>query len=347
MAMNLLTPPARLRAPGDLRILDAVTRREFITMLGAAGLLAACGGDGGGEGAEGSAGGTRGFVDVTGETIEVPDRPRRIVAIHDINAGAQLLSLGAPVVGLATRDDGARADVTRYFDIDDIAEVGLTYEPNIEAIAALEPDLIVGEGFDGAGMDQFMAEGVQANLEAIAPVVYIDTFRPVEEVMADFQELVGNAATESVEDQAVEFASVLEELRDVLGDEWSDVAVSAVFSGEPLSIPGPTDLVETDILSRVGVSFTQVVLDAEAEGGFAELSNERVPELEADLLVITTAFDQTLMGNPLYQALAVVQAGQVYEIDEPSAGTHWTNYTAVAQGLLDALRAMDVDTGIV
>ena len=291
--------------------------------------------------------GTRTFVDVAGEEIEVPDVPERIVAIHDINAGVQLLSLGAPVVGIATRDDGARADVTRYFDLEGIEEVGLTYEPNIEAIAALEPDLIVGEGYEGAGMDQFMTEGIQESLEQIAPVVYIDTFRPVEDVMADFEELVGDAATESVDEQEAEFESALEALRDVLGDGWSDVAVSAVFSGEPLSIPGPTDQVETEILSRLGVGFTQVVQDAEAEGGFAELSNERVPELEADLLVVTDAFDQTILDNPLYQALQVVQAGQVYEIDEPTSGTHWQNYTAVAEDLTAALSAMDLDAGIV
>jgi iron complex transport system substrate-binding protein len=291
--------------------------------------------------------GTRAFVDVTGESIEVPDVAERIVAIHDINAGVQLLSLGAPVVGIATRDDGARPDVTRYFDLAGIAEVGLTYEPNVEAIAALRPDLIVGEGFDGAGMDQFMREGIQDALEQIAPVVYIDTFRPVEEVMADFEELVGDAATVSVEEQATEFESVLGELRELLGDSWSDVAVSAVFSGEPLSIPGPSDLVETDVLARTGVTFTQVVQDAAAQGGFIELSNERISELEADLLVVTTAFDQTLVESPLFQALEVVQAGQVYDIDEPSAGTHWTNYIAVAEDLLDELAAMDIDTGIV
>ena len=291
--------------------------------------------------------GTRTFVDVAGEEIEVPDVPERIVAIHDINAGVHLLSLGAPVVGIATREDGARTDVTRYFDLDGIEEVGLTYEPNIEAIAALEPDLIVGEGFDGAGMDQFMTEGIQESLEQIAPVVYIDTFRPVEEVMADFEELVGDAATESVDDQEAEFEAAFAELRDLLGDGWPDVAVSAVFSGEPLGIPGPANQVETEILSRLGVSFTDVVRDVEGEGGFGELSSERIPELESDLLVVTTAFDQNILDNPLYQALRVVQAGQVYEIDEPTAGTHWQNYTAVAEDLTAALSAMDFDTGLV
>lgn len=234
MTTHLLDRPALL-APQPLD--DDATRREFIAMLGAAALLVACGDDGDGDTSGQDDGATRAFVDVTGRSVEVPDRPRRIVAIHDINAGAQLLSLGAPVIGIATRDDGHRSDVTKYFDLDDIAEVGVTYAPNLEAIAALEPDLIVGEGFSGAGMDQFMDAGVQDRLTAIAPVVYIDTFRTVEEVMADFAELVGASATESVDDQQAEFESVLADLQDVLGDRWADVTAAYVQSGQPLATP--------------------------------------------------------------------------------------------------------------
>lgn len=46
MTADLLTRPW---TPRDLEILDAATRREFLTMLGAAGLLAAFGGGGGGD----------------------------------------------------------------------------------------------------------------------------------------------------------------------------------------------------------------------------------------------------------------------------------------------------------
>ena len=81
------------------------TRREFFGLVAAAGLIVA--GCGGGDD-EGSAGGTRTFVDISGEPIEVPDRAERIVATNDQNAGAQLLSLGAPVVGIASSRRCAR-----------------------------------------------------------------------------------------------------------------------------------------------------------------------------------------------------------------------------------------------
>jgi iron complex transport system substrate-binding protein len=300
-------------------------------------------------GGDSAGGGTaRTFVDVTGEGVEVPDRPRRIVAIHDINAGAQLPSLGAPVVGIATRDDGARPDMRRYFDLGDIVEVGVTYAPNIEAIAALEPDLIVGEGFDGAG-DRFMDEGVQAALVAIAPVVFIDTFRPVEEVMADFAPLVGEAATESVVDQKAEFVAALEELRSLLGDRWGDVDAANVGSGQPLSVIGPTAGVDTDILTRLGVRWVPVVEEAgnEENAGFLELAEERLGELESDLLLVDLSFDQSLRDSALYQSLEVVRAGQALEFTEPSAGVHWRNYIGVAEDLLGRLERQDICTNLV
>lgn len=349
MSPRNLSAPESIRSLGqDIR--DTATRREFLGLIAAAGFLAACGSDGDADALAGEAAATtRAFVDVAGNSIDVPVKPKRIVAIHDINAGVQLLSLGAPVVGLATRDDGARPDVTRYFDLEGIEEVGLTYEPNIEAVAALEPDLIVGEGFDGAGMDQFMEAGVQAALEAIAPVVYIDTFRPVEDVMADFADLVGAAATISVIDQEAEFVVVMEELRDLLGDEWGEVDVANVYSGQPLSINGPTTIPPFDILTRIGVRWVAIVEEAgnEENAGFLELSDERVEELESDLLLVGLEFDRTILDSPLYQALAVVQAGQVVELEKPIAGSHWENYIAVARDLLEQLRALELRADLI
>jgi iron complex transport system substrate-binding protein len=329
-------------------------------MVGGAALLAACGSDDNGDESDGSesststgagsgASATRTFVDVTGTEIEVPDRAQRIVAIHDINAGVQLLSLGAPVVGIATRDDGARPDVTRYFDVADIAEVGVVYEPNLEAIASLEPDLIVGEGFDGAGMDQFMEGDIQASLEQIAPVVYIDTFRPVEDVMADFAELVGGAATEDVTDQQAEFESVMADLETILGAEWSEVDAANVRSGEPPSVGGPTAEVWADIITRLGVRWVPIVEEAgnDENAGFLELSEERLTELESDLLVVGIEFDQSILDSPIYQSLDVVAADQVLLIEEPSAGTHWRNYVQVARDLQEGLATRTIQTDLV
>ncbi|MEM9953676.1 MAG: ABC transporter substrate-binding protein [Chloroflexota bacterium] len=91
--------------------------------------------------------GFRSFESAIG-SVCVPDVPQRIVATHDFNAGVQVLSLGGPLVGIPSRFGELAPDITQFFDLDNIQTVGQYYEPNIETILQLEPDLIVHEGFN-------------------------------------------------------------------------------------------------------------------------------------------------------------------------------------------------------
>lgn len=83
---------------------------------------------------------------------------------------------------------------------------------------ALDPDTIVGEGYNGKGMDALMAEGVERRLQRIAPTVYIDVFRPVEEVMADFAELLGPRAQRRYDELRGEYEDALAGYRDRIAD---------------------------------------------------------------------------------------------------------------------------------
>ncbi|GAB4425720.1 MAG: hypothetical protein OHK0015_05940 [Chloroflexi bacterium OHK40] len=59
-------------------------------------------------------------------------RPAWIIATHDINAGAQILSLGGPLVGISSRKAGMRADGTRSLDLSEVTDIGITYQPSLE-----------------------------------------------------------------------------------------------------------------------------------------------------------------------------------------------------------------------
>ena len=296
-----------------------------------------------------AAGGTREFIDVTGQPVRVPDRPERIVAIHDINAGAQVLALGGPLVGITSRSDGIRPDLTRYFDLSGVEDVGLTYELDLEAIVALAPDLIVGEGYDGmvGGAD----EAVLERLRELAPVVGIDTFRPVEEVMADYAALLGPAAQVDPEAERRAFEADLSELQAVLGDGWEEVMASLVSTNTGgLEAWGPTALVPTDVLSRMGVSWVPLMEEAWKPGhsGYiGDVSMERLAEFSADLVLVQTAYEAEILEDPLFQALPAVRAGQVIELSEPFAGTHYPNYRYVVGLLRDTLAGLDLRTDLV
>ncbi len=106
----------------------------------------------------------------------VPEVPERIVSLHDGQVTTVLYELGAPVVGSAGSARWAEGDDSVYlrgmvelygFDFADtgIAFIGDPHEPDLEAIAALAPDLIVGwDGIDPALIDR---------MTAIAPVVIV------------------------------------------------------------------------------------------------------------------------------------------------------------------------------
>jgi iron complex transport system substrate-binding protein len=319
-----------------LRIED-ITRREFMfSALGAA-LLIACGDDDDAGAPEAAA--TRDFIDVSGKAVQVPDRARRIVVTHDSNAGS-LLALGAPVVGLATRD-GNVDPLKRYFDIDSIETVGEYFEPNVEAIAALHPDLIVHEGYAG---EVTLPPDVMQQLQRIAPVVGIDVFRPVEEVMADVAELLGGDSEAEFERQKAEMESAIEELRTLLGERWPEVTASFVNENAGvLEAWAPRTLEPSEILSRVGVQWVPLMLEAEKpehDGYIADISLERLPEFAADLILVNTGYGSAINQHPLFLALEAVREGQVIELDETFGGAHFPAMLVLTRYLSEQIGAM-------
>lgn len=123
--------------------------------------------------AEDCAAGLRPFSDARGVAC-IPEQPQRIVALNDQIVALPLYELGAPVVGSAGR---VQADGTVYlrggmdtlgidFANTDITYVGGFDALDIEAIASLQPDLIIGGSYtDAAQIEQ---------LQLIAPTIVID-----------------------------------------------------------------------------------------------------------------------------------------------------------------------------
>jgi len=290
---------------------------------------------------------TRTFVDITGESIEVPADPQRIVAIHDVNAGEQILSLGFELVGMATRDGEFDGEVAAVYELDGVEPVGDVYTPNVEAILALDPDLIVGEGYNGAGQDQFMEEGLQDQLEAIAPVVYIDTFRPVDDVMTEFAGLLGPSAEDEVARQRDEYQAAIAEVSDELGDpNGLTAAVVGMRADDVVEAYGPETQVPSVILTQLGIEQPDIVAEAEEAGGYLSISLERIPELSADVILLDTGvgeFGGDYTGNALWQALPAVQAGQVYRWGAEWYGTTFHRFALALSEMGLALTAADRD----
>lgn len=132
-----------------------------------------------------AASGTVAFEHLAG-TTEVPVDPQRIVTLSDQNALLPLLELGVEPVASAGRllEDGTGIfRRVESYDTSDITFVGDFLEPDLEAIAGAQPDLIVGYEFNEEIYDQ---------LSQIAPTVLVQIFdRPFLGALEDFSVLVG------------------------------------------------------------------------------------------------------------------------------------------------------------
>jgi ferric hydroxamate transport system substrate-binding protein len=119
------------------------------------------------------------ITDINGEVTL--DKPAIKVVALEWTYVEDLLAVGIQPVGVA--------DIGEYHNWvniaaklnDDVTDVGGRQEPNLEAIAALEPDLIIGV--------KFRHESMLKELEGIAPTVIFNPY-PEDESVDHYQEMI-------------------------------------------------------------------------------------------------------------------------------------------------------------
>lgn len=110
-------------------------------------------------------------------TVELPQKPERIVAL-EFSFTDMLVTLGVKPVGVA--DDGnpnLLMDAVKN-QLQEYKSVGSRYEPNLELISSLQPDLIV--------VDVNKHKNAIPQLKAIAPILVLDDFQ------ADYSQMLNN-----------------------------------------------------------------------------------------------------------------------------------------------------------
>lgn len=119
--------------------------------------------------------------------VEVPVAPRCVVSLHDLSLTTQLLELGVTPCGSTGRkklfSDVLFRGAEQRFDVSAIRYVGSHQSPDLEAIAALQPDLIVGLSYHAELKDK---------LGKIAPVVLLPSRETdIKTYAKELAELVG------------------------------------------------------------------------------------------------------------------------------------------------------------
>lgn len=241
-------------------------------------------------------------------TAEVPLRPQRVVVLDtgELDAAA---ALGVEPVGVI--EVGGFIDVPSYVrDVADGAEnVGPLAQPNVEAIARLRPDLILG--------NQIRHADIYPQLAGIAPTVFAEDIGPT--WRANFVlDAIALGRCERAREVLAAYDAKLADLRAALGGDAATTEISV--------LRGAYDRVRMyERRSFIGSVLDDVGLGRpapqRADRLMEEIGLERIPDADGDVLFITSWGPvqpalETLEQSPRWAELRAVRDGRVFRVDD-------------------------------
>jgi iron complex transport system substrate-binding protein len=255
---------------------------------------------------------TRVIKHAMGET-KVPSDPKKVVVLTNEGTEA-VLELGIKPVGAVKSWTGDPWYPHIQKDMEGVTVVGDEGQPNLEAIAALKPDLILG--------NKMRHEKIYEQLRAIAPTVFSETLRGEWKNNFKFYAEALNKKAEGEKVMAKWDQRVAEFKKNVGEDKLKNTKVSVVRF-----MPGKTRIYYKQTFS--GIIFEELGVQrpkSQQQDKFADdVTKERIPEMDGDIMfyfTYETGNGQASQGekewtnDPLWKNLNVVKAGKAYKVDD-------------------------------
>jgi iron complex transport system substrate-binding protein len=266
-------------------------------------------------------------------TTRINGTPERVVVL-DTGELDSAVALGVEPVGAVEPIAAAGFPAYLADAVKGVEIVGTIEQPNIEAVAALEPDLILSS--------KLRHEAIYDQLSRIAPTVF------TEEVGVTWKEnfaLHGRALGKAQEARRLqaEYRTEAGELSDELADKRARPAVSVVRSvGDEVRIYEKANFLGT-ILEDVGLPRPPPQDDDEFT---TTATDERIPALDGDVMFLSRFGNDhrllsRLQDNRLWSRLRVVRAKRIYEVPDNLWFLGIGNLAA--RRILDDLRTILVD----
>jgi iron complex transport system substrate-binding protein len=276
--------------------------------------------------------------------IDIPADPQRIVA--DLMTVDYLTALGydtSKIIGVFEADWFSAIDdhyLADFFAEQQPIDPGSTWDVDLEALAAAEPDLII------APFDQIDRSPMLEQIKQIAPTLVVPTsegedpegryggtasFQDWRSTIRSYGSVLGlDAEAEAyIAETERELAALDAEYGDLIA---STTATEAKSTPDHMAINVLSATSERGVLGSILMSelgFTAPPAQASAvpdEFGTIELSAENIALLDGDLLFLEVRQGSTEHSDsPLWDSLGVVQAGNVVIV-----GNHWEYGGAVA-----------------
>lgn len=244
-------------------------------------------------------------VDDAGRTVEIAKMPPRIVSLAPSNTEILFaLGLGDRVVG-----------VTDFCDYPEeakaIEQVGTYFEPNIEKIFSLSPDLVL------AIAD--LPEDIIAKLEELGIPAPILNPSDLEGILADIQ-LVGKATGAEKEAEALvaemrgRIAVVTEKASEVKERPMVFCEIDATDPSKPWAT-GPGSFMDAMIRLSGGANVA-----ADAESPWVQLSAEEIIAKDPEIIILADSkygvTAESVRERPGWEVITAVKEGAIFNIDD-------------------------------
>lgn len=245
-------------------------------------------------------------------TTKLDKTPEKVVILTNEGTEA-LLSMGVTPVGAVQSWTGDPWYEHIAEDMKDVQVVGTESEVNVEAIAALQPDLIIG--------NKMRQEKIYEQLNDIAPTVFAETLR------GDWKEnfeLYAKALNKEEEGKKVlaDYDSRIQEIKTSLGDKINqEVSIVRFMAGDVRIYH--KDTFSGVILDQIGFARPE----SQNVDDFAEknATKERIPAMDGDILFYFTyetgdgeasQLEKEWIEDPLFKNLKVSQEGNVHKVND-------------------------------
>jgi len=247
----------------------------------------------------------RTITDVLGREVTLESPPQRVVGMS--------ASITEILYAIGVTPVGATEGIDYPPEAASLPTFGTGYQPDLEALAALEPDLIIAS----AQLQQDIVD----QLEAIAPTIYV-LILTVADVPPTVR-MIGQAAwhdttAEYLAESEESFLNYLEMTKPSEGPsvliivgllQLPNYGKSTSYLGHMASLLGATNIADGEE-------------DSGPFPGYAQLSVESILEADPDIILTITKgppgvapMPEVMAVDPVWSSLSAMQNGRVYEVD--------------------------------